>query len=102
MTAPVVAAAIVAKEKRIVTAFRNAGATSPDRAARLDDLGIHRGIALRRLQRDAVLRLAAADRWYLDEPSWQAVRGIRRRLALVMLVLMAIALLAVVGIVTYH
>ena len=86
------AAAIVARERHIVDAFRRAGATRPDAAATTQSLGVSERLAFRILVRDAVLRETTPGFYYLDEPSWQAKRAIRRRVALVMLVIMALLL----------
>ena len=75
------AAGVVRREKKIVAAFLAAGATSPDRAATTAALGVHEGSAFRILRRRAVLREVAEQRFYLDEPRWEALRMIRRRLA---------------------
>jgi hypothetical protein len=83
----VAAAAIIHKEKEIVASFRAAKAVSPSAAKTPATLGVHEGIALNRLRARAVLREAGDGRLYLDEPSWEALRLLRRRLALVMLML---------------
>jgi hypothetical protein len=75
------AAGVVRKEKKIVAAFLAAGATSPERAATAAALGVHEGLAFRILRRRAVLREVAEQRLYLDEPSWEALQMMRRRLA---------------------
>jgi CubicO group peptidase (beta-lactamase class C family) len=74
-----VVAVILAKERRMVSRFLAAGATSRERARSLEDLGISRGVILRRLRERAVVREADPDRYYLDVESWQAVRRMRRR-----------------------
>jgi hypothetical protein len=80
------AAVIIARERRVVEAFTAAAATSPERARPLDSLGMDSyGMALRRLQDHAVIREAEGGRFYLDLPSWQALRRMRRRLILVLL-----------------
>lgn len=89
-----VAAVIVAKEREIVEAFRDVGATSPDRALTLDQVGVDERIGFRRLRLHEVIREAGPDRYYLDEGVWAAVRDTRRRLALVLL---AIGVLLAVG-----
>jgi hypothetical protein len=85
------AAVIIARERRVVEAFTVAGATSPERARPLDSLGIESdGMALRRLQDHAVIREAEGGRFYLDLPSWQALRRMRRRMAIILLVVILI------------
>ncbi|MDQ6738690.1 MAG: hypothetical protein M3Z30_13455 [Gemmatimonadota bacterium] len=83
-----VAAVIVAKERRIVEAFQSAGATSPERAIMVHDVGVGDGIALRRLRSHAVIREATPGHLYLDQEVWDALRRTRRRMMLVMLVVL--------------
>ncbi len=52
-----------------------------------------------RLRRHAVLREASPGLYYLDEPSWQAVRGMRRRMALAMLLVVLVFTLALLGVI---
>jgi hypothetical protein len=87
-----VAAAVVRRERLIVEAYRRAGAVAPERARTPEELFVHERLAFRRLVGHAVLRDAGGGRYFLDEPSWMALRGMRRRLALAMaLVALAIA-----------
>lgn len=77
------AAAIIRREKDLVDRFRALGASSPDTARTLVQVGADQGVAWRRLLDHAVVRTTAGGMYYLDEPSWRAVTRIRRRLALV-------------------
>jgi hypothetical protein len=81
----IAAAALLRKERHIVAAFAAAGATSPANGRTAQALGIHEGLALRKLQRRAVLREAGNGGLYLDEPAWDALQALRRRLALVLI-----------------
>lgn len=92
-----VAAAVVRRERMIVEAYRDAGAVSPERARAPDELLVHQRIAFRRLVEHAVLREAGGGRYFLDEPSWAAVRGMRRRMALVMALLVLIIAVGVLA-----
>lgn len=74
-----VAAVVLAKERRMVKRLRAAGAVGPEHARTLEHLGITPGVVLRRLRERAVIREAAPAHFYLDEPSWAAVRRSRRR-----------------------
>ena len=87
------AAVIIRKEKEVVLAYQRARATSPEAARSADGIGVHQGIAFRRLVSRAVLREAPGGgaRYYLDEPTWEALRGTRRRVAIVAVVLGALA-----------
>jgi hypothetical protein len=82
------------KEKHIVAAFRGAGATSPPAAMTPASLGVQEHLAFAKLRRRAVLREAGAGRYYLDEPSWAALRSTRRRTALVLGLLVLAAAVA--------
>lgn len=84
MGATAAAAIIIRKERELVDHLRSVGAVSPDSARTLTQLGADQGIAWRRLVDHAVIRSTPAGTWYLDEPSWMALRRMRRRLALVM------------------
>ena len=78
-----VAAIIVAKEKRIIEAFHQAGATVPEKALTLAAAGVSEGLAVRWLRKHAVLREAGPGVFYVDEPSWRSLRALRRRLAFI-------------------
>lgn len=92
----VAAAAIIHKEKEIVANFRAANALTPAAARTPGSLGVNEGLAFRRLREHAVLREAEGGRLYLDEPSWQALRFIRRRIAMVL-----ITIVVFFGVVTF-
>jgi len=95
------AAAMVQKQKKIVRAFREAGATSAERAASAASLAVHEGVAFKILRGHEVLREAGDGRLYLDESAWEALRARRLRIALAIvgtfLVAAAVALLWTVG-----
>lgn len=76
-------AVLIRKEREIVDVYRSVGATAPDTARGPDDLGVHRHVAFNRLVARGVLREASGGRYYLDEPTWNALRRLRRRMALV-------------------
>jgi len=88
------AAVIMMKERRLVEAFTLAAATSPERAVPLETLGVeHAGLALRRLQKRAVIREGASGRFYLDVLSWEALRRTRRRLAFILITIVLLVLI---------
>ena len=89
-----VAAVIVAKEKHIVEAFRSVGATAPAAAVAPGAIGVEERVAFRRLCTRAVLREVGSGAFYLDEPSWEACRAMRRRLALAALAVILLVLIA--------
>lgn len=91
------AAIIIRKERDIVDLYRQAGATSPATARRPADLDIHHRVAFDILVRRAVLREVDDGRYYLDEPSWEALRSLRRRMAMVMLMVALIVLVVMMA-----
>ena len=91
------AAVIVAREKHIVAAFREARATSPDAATTLGALGIEERRAFHRLRQRAVLREAGPGLFYLDEPAWEALRIMRRRVALVTLLVALVVVVVILA-----
>lgn len=90
-----VAAVIAAKERAIVEAFRDAGATALVTALPLEQLGVDENVGFRRLRRHEVIREAVPGRYYLDEDVWTAVRRTRLR---VVAVLITIVVLIAIGV----
>ena len=90
------AVVILRKQRDIVEVFEGARATSPATARDPDELGIDRSVIFHGLVRRAVLREAGEGRYYVDQPSWQALHYQRRRMALVVFaaVLLGIVVLA--------
>ncbi|MGH8213140.1 MAG: hypothetical protein ACREPP_07945 [Rhodanobacteraceae bacterium] len=88
------AAIVMAMEKRIVAAFRQAGATSADKAVTPEAIGAHGRVAFKKLVGHAVLRECGNGRFYLDEQKWEDLRSLRHRLVLIILLLVAVAGLA--------
>lgn len=78
----------------MVATFEARGATSREKALTLEQLGISRGVILRRLRERAVVREAEHDHFYLDRESWNAVRRGRRRAVHVIAVILLALLLA--------
>jgi|SRR5438270_12854424 len=95
MGAPAVAAILRRREQEVVDDFRKAGAISPVTAQSYDAIGLGESLAIRRLQNRAVIREAEPGRWYLDEEVWEALRRTRRRLAAVLLSILALVLVGV-------
>lgn len=89
------------REREVRDACHSAGATNPAAAMSLESIGIEETLAVRRLKRRAVLREAAPGLFYFDEDVWQAVRSMRRRMALLLGgSLMIVLLLILYGTVT--
>lgn len=82
--APAVAAIILRNEKDLVAHFRATGSLTADSAKSLSALGAHADVAFRRLQRRAVVRESQPGFYYLDEPSWAALRATRHRVAFIL------------------
>ncbi len=78
--------------------FREAGATSPASAKRLDDVHVGHGLALRRLRHRAVIREAQPERFYLDEEVWVALSHTRRRVSVAVLVLIVVLIIGVLSV----
>jgi hypothetical protein len=87
------AAIIIRKEKEIVRAFRNAGATTAAKSMSTSELGVDERVPFQILRRRQVLCETAPGRYYLDEMAWR--RAIRRRKRLVITLLVAVILAAV-------
>jgi hypothetical protein len=96
MGASAAAAAIIAKEKHIVAAFRSAQATSPEAAVAPGDLGIGERVAFRRLREHGVLREARAGIFYVDEARWAALEARRRKIALIVLSVAVLGILVAI------
>jgi hypothetical protein len=95
MGAPAIAAILRRREQEVVEDFRAAGAVSPATAQSYSALGMGQSLAVKRLHNRAVIREASPGLYYLDEEVWAAVRRTRRRLATVVLSMLALLLLGV-------
>jgi hypothetical protein len=93
MGAAAIAAIIRRREQEVVDDFRAAGATSPAKALSYAALGLSDTFAVERLRNRAVIREAAPETYYLDEEVWTAVRRTRRRIATILLLVIALVLL---------
>lgn len=89
------AAILIRREKEVVDDFRAAGAISPETAKSYTAVGLGESLGLRRLREHAVIREAAPGTYYLDEEVWTAVRRTRRRIATLLIVILAFVLLGV-------
>jgi hypothetical protein len=96
MGAPAIAAVLRRREQEVVDDFRAAGAISPATAQPYEALGLGDSLAIKRLRNRAVIREASPGRWYLDEEVWNAVRGMRRRFATVLLSIIALLCVGVI------
>jgi hypothetical protein len=89
---------ILRKERHVVEHFREAGATSPATAKRLDDLHERHTLGLRRLRKRAVIREARPDHFYLDEEVWAALGRTRRRVSIAVLALIVLLIVGVLAV----
>jgi hypothetical protein len=85
--APVI---IIRRERDVVASYRGAGATSPETARSPEELDLSHRLAFDRLVRRAVLRDAGGGRYYLDEASWKATNGMRRRFIIIALAILLV------------
>ena len=79
------AAVIMRRQRDIEETFQGARATDVQTARVPGDLGVEEDRIFRGLVTRAVIRPTSDGRYYLDEPSWQALRRMRHRAALIML-----------------
>jgi hypothetical protein len=93
-----IAAHVMAAERRVVKRLRNAGATNPNTAVPLGDLRRMEAKRLRHLMHHDIVHKIEPDRYYLDDSAWEDHRSRQRRIGLaivfVLLVVMVIALAA--------
>jgi hypothetical protein len=90
------AAIIIKREKDLVEHFRRAGATTPQAAQSPDELGVEDdNLIWRILVKGAVIRTGSEGRYYLDELSWEALGRRRRRLAVIMVAVLAAIAIAI-------
>jgi hypothetical protein len=99
--ATVAIAAMRLREREVRDAFHAAGAVNPAAAKSLESIGIDETLAVRRLKKRAVIREAAPGLFYFDEDVWEAVRSMRRRMALLLVGTVTLVLLLIAyGVVT--
>ena len=92
--AVIFAAAMQRTDRKLLARFREAQATSPDRALTLDALSGFAAMRLRRLTDGGAVIATHDGRYFLDEDGWLHFRSERRRRALgaIAVVLFAAAL----------
>lgn len=91
------AVVVAASTNRIIRTFRRAGATSPQTAKTLEELGCRRSLPFRKLERRGVLVEVPDERYYLDEDAAEEFATYRR---MIFLVSLAVAMV-VIGILLY-
>ena len=77
----IITSVIMHRQRAIVRAFEQAGATSPAVTRRAEQLGLKPCVAWQQLVANAVLRCPGEGRYFLDVPNWQRWRRRRRIIA---------------------
>lgn len=85
--APVI---ISKKRRRIINAFREAGAVSSESAKPLEEIGLSKSVLLEIQKLRGVIVKVEQNRFYLDEMRGKKVEHFRRILAVVLVVLVAL------------
>lgn len=93
---------ILRRERTVVRRFREAGATAPGAARTIDELHLHKSMALHRLRHRAVIREARPDHFYLDEEVWDALGRTRRQVSIAVLCLIILFIVAVLAVRRLH
>lgn len=75
--------AVIVMQNRFLRRFRDAGATAPERAATLDELGCRSTFVFRRMVDRGVFVASGEERFHLDEQA--AVEFLQRRRRMVLL-----------------
>ena len=94
MGGSVAAIVIIRKQEELVERFRAVGATTTTTAKSIDELGVDTRLVWNGMVRRSVVREASPGLFYLDAPSWQAVK--RRRSLMAGIALAALGFLLVV------
>lgn len=97
----ILAALILATDRKIVRRLRAAGAMNAAHAIEFDPPGLVGRARLRRMLSVGAVRETGASRYYLDENNFRAWRVVRRKraLAVVAIMVVLIAMLVVGGVV---
>ena len=80
--------------RKVVGAFRAAGAVSGGKASHLAALRLNQSTTLRELVELGVIRKAGGDRYFLDEEAWAQRRQVSARMVLRVAVPLGLALAA--------
>ncbi|MFH1688912.1 MAG: hypothetical protein ABIE42_01580 [Candidatus Eisenbacteria bacterium] len=88
------AGVVARKRKRIIRAFREHGATSPETAKSLVEVGLSDGFLVHVMKLRHVIVNVGGDRFYLDTAREQAVER-TRRVVLAVVVLLVAAIIVV-------
>ena len=94
MGGSVAAIVIIRRQEELVERFRAVGATTTTTAKSIDELGVDTRLVWSGMVRRSVVREASPGLFYLDAPSWKAVK--RRRSLMTGIALAALGILLVV------
>ncbi|MFA6229054.1 MAG: hypothetical protein WC617_02620 [Rhodanobacter sp.] len=94
----VITALMMRRQRALVRAFEQVGATSVAQARSAQQMSLSQGMAWQQLVAHAVLRCPGEGRYFVDLPNWQRLQRRRRITALVVVaaVLLGLAVLFVV------
>jgi hypothetical protein len=94
MGASAAAAILIRREKDLVAHFRNHGAVDAAHAMTAVALGVEERLAWVVLRNRAIIRDGGPGTYYLDELSWEAAGRRRKRVLVVVIAAVAVALIA--------
>lgn len=93
----VIAALIARAERRVLAPFIEADATAPERAVAFTPEDGMEGGRFRSLVRAGALREAAPGHWWLDQAAYDARRGSRKRVVLLLPLALLIVMAALIA-----
>ena len=95
-SAPIIAAIIARKRRKIFEAFRTASATSPTNAKSLSDIGIKNSNLFRTQVRRKVIVQVQNDKYYLDKVRVKEMDRLRHRIAASVIIALLVFLLIMI------
>lgn len=97
-TVAIIAAAKMRRRQEVIDSFRLAGATSPDQARRVEDIGVpHPGEAEELLAAGVIVAGGREGTFYLDEAAYIRHRDGRRRSGKIAVLVAVLAMAIVLG-----
>jgi hypothetical protein len=91
-------AAVIAKKRKYIRTFKNAGALSFQTAINPEDHHISTGPIFNKLVREGIIVAADSERYYLDEVAEENVTTKRRKIVVFILFVVLLALAIVMGV----
>lgn len=89
------AAVIAIRRKQLIRAFREAGATDPDHAVTLDQLGQRRSWIFDQMAGHGVFLAREGGRYYMDERMAEEFLAVRRKRALIITAVLLLFFVAI-------